>query len=533
MNDDRPGLGERAKSESGSALDRVTLQMTGTLELGLVLSAITRGLVTELDAALARIWLYGPGERCATCAQGPHRADDQSYLHLRASSGLSERIDGTYHRIPIGSFKLGEIARTLRPVCTNDLAGDPRIVDKAWVRDHDLASFAGYALTFRGELLGVLALFGRHALSGAEFERIGLFAAQAAIAIKNAQLYAEVEELKNRLLAENAYLKEEIHREPRTVELIGTSAALGAALRQLQQVAPTAATVLLHGETGTGKELFAQALHDLSPRRQAPLIKMNCAAIPTNLFESELFGHERGAFTGATQRRIGRFELAHGGTLLLDEIGELPLEIQAKLLRVLQEQEFERVGGSQPLRTDVRLVAATNRDLAAEVRAGRFRADLFYRLNIFPVVVPPLRARRSDIPLLAAAFLRHKSRQFGKPLAGLTQEAEALLIAYDWPGNVRELHNVLERAAILVRGDRIGLAELPTLTPAAAAMALPKNPVPADESLSAAERAHVLRVLEKTDWIIEGKKGAAAILQVPPSTLRSSLLRLGIKRPGT
>lgn len=505
-------MSEPISNPPGSALTRVTLQMTSTLELSQVLPAITRGLVAELDAALARIWLID---------------DKRENLLLRASSGLSERLDGAYRRIAIGSLKIGEIARTMRPVCLNDPARDPRIADPAWVKQNGLACFAGHALVFQQQLLGVLALFGRRALSAEEFERIGLFAAQAAIAIKNAQLYSEVESLKNRLLAENVYLKEELRDDPRTVDLVGESVAIRSALRQLEQVAPTTTTVLLHGETGTGKELFASRLHDLSPRREGPLIKVNCAAIPANLVESELFGHERGAFTGAQQRRIGRFELAHGGTLLLDEIGELPLEIQAKLLRVLQEQEFERVGGSQPLRTDVRLIAATNRDLEAEVRAGRFRADLFYRINVFPVAVPSLRERRSDIPLLAAAFLRQKSRQLGKPLVGLTTEAEARLCAYDWPGNVRELHNVLERAAILTRGDHVDLDELPALSPSIAA----SGSAPTADSLEQVERTHVRRVLTQTGWIIEGKKGAAAILGVPPSTLRSSMVRLGIKRP--
>ena len=275
-------------------------------------------------------------------------------------------------------------------MCKSDvvLLDDPRFVDKAWLRENGLVSFAGYPLEFDGEILGVLAMFARRALTELELEWLGIFAAQASVAIKNAGLFAEVTTLTRRLEAENVYLKEELG-EANATGIVGRSATLGRALVALERVAPTMSTVLIHGETGTGKELFARALHEKSARKDGPLVKVNCAAIAPSLVESELFGHEKGAFTGALHRRIGRFELAHGGTLFLDEIGELPVEAQAKLLRVLQEHELERVGGSQAIHVDARIVAATNRDLAADVKSGRFRADLFYRLNVFPIEIPP------------------------------------------------------------------------------------------------------------------------------------------------
>ena len=511
----------------GGALEKITLQMTSTLDPGEVLDAVVRGLVDELGAALARVWLLEPSEPFAHANDPPGRARD---LHLRASAGLSTRLDGEHRRVAIGAQKIGEIALSGQPVFSSHLESDPRIVDKAWARREKLASFAGYPLVFQGEVLGVLALFARHTLSASARERLGLFAARAAIAIANARLFAELDLLRARLQRENAYLKEELAEDPRSPTLLGKSPTFLAALSALDRVAPTSSTVLLLGETGTGKELFARAIHDKSARRDRPLIKLSCAAISPTLAESELFGHERGAFTGADKRRIGRFELAHQGTLFLDEIGELPLDLQAKLLRVLQERELERVGGTESIPVDVRLLAATNRDLREEVKAGRFRADLYYRLEVFPLTVPPLRARREDIPLLVEAFIHRQRASLGKRLLGITREALSELEAHDWPGNVRELHNVIERAAILARGEQIQREDLPPLRPSGTSDTPPDPGAAPTGTLESVERAHFLRVLQATGWTIEGPTGAAAILALHPSTLRSRLARLGIQR---
>jgi len=304
--------------------------------------------------------------------------------------------------------------------------------------------------------------------------------------------------------------------------IIGDSSALRAVLRNVRKVAGVETTVLLTGETGTGKELIARAIHDSSVRRDRALIKMNCGAIPQGLVESELFGHERGAFTGALQRRIGRFEMADRGTLFMDEVGELPAETQVKLLRVLQEQEFERVGATRSQRVDVRLIAATNRDLEAEVDAGRFRRDLFYRLNVFPVRIPALRERVSDIPLLVKYFLAHLQRKLAKPLQAVTAQSMDRLQAYSWPGNIRELQNVLERSCVMATSPIVEIEEeLRAVRVPMSAAAL----VSLDEN----ERAHIRRALAATDGKIHGPRGAATILDINPSTLRSRMEKLGIE----
>ena len=310
-------------------------------------------------------------------------------------------------------------------------------------------------------------------------------------------------------------------------EIIGTSAALTRVLQEVELVALTDATVLIYGETGTGKELLARALHHLSPRRPHPFVPVNCAAIPPGLLESELFGHEKGAFTGAFTQRLGRFELANGGTLFLDEIGALPLELQPKLLRVLQEHAFERLGSSRTRRTNVRLVAATHRDLLAMVQQGTFREDLYYRLNIFPLTVPPLRERRDDIPVLVRHFAQHYAHQLHKDLASIPAEAMERLVHYDWPGNVRELQNVIERAMIL-SANGILWPQVPARSPGVRRA----SPVPTmSETLDDAMRAHILDALRATNWVVAGPHGAAARLDLKRTTLISRMAKLGIVRP--
>jgi formate hydrogenlyase transcriptional activator len=347
---------------------------------------------------------------------------------------------------------------------------------------------------------------------------------------------AEVEALKSRLQQENRYLKEEISEAGNLGEIIGTSPALRAALDKIDAVAPTDTTVLIHGETGTGKELFARALHARSARCDKPMIKLNCSAISAGLVESELFGHVKGAFTGATGRRVGRFELADGGTLFLDEVSELALETQAKLLGVLQEQEFEPVGSSKTIKVDVRVIAATNRALLADVRSGRFRSDLYYRLNVFPVELPPLRERREDIAALATHFMQRIARKLGKPITKIAPLTVAKLREHSWPGNIRDLQNTIERAAVLAGGteltvewdlgpDLTQLSGAETARGAEAAGALAEA-----KTLEAIERGHIIATLRKTRGVVDGPNGAAQLLALNPSTVRFRMKKLGISR---
>jgi len=351
---------------------------------------------------------------------------------------------------------------------------------------------------------------------------------QIAIAVENALAYRQIAELKDKLSEEKLYLQDEIRTQYNFEEIIGESPALKTVLEQLQTVAPTDSTILILGETGTGKELIARAIHNLSTRRERTLVKVNCAAIPTGLLESELFGHERGAFTGAIAQRVGRFELAHRGTLFLDEVGDIPPDLQPKLLRVLQEQEFERLGSARTIRVDVRLVAATNVDLAQKVKENQFRSDLFYRLNVFPVVIPPLRDRREDIPLLARYFAQKHARRMKKPIDSIAAKTMTALTEYHWPGNVRELENFIERSVILSRGAelQIPLAELKQRTKVAP-LAHPDG----FATLENAEREHIVRALSETNWVIGGATGAAARLGMKRTTLQSRMIKLGITRP--
>jgi formate hydrogenlyase transcriptional activator len=407
-------------------------------------------------------------------------------------------------------------------------------------------------LVVRGRSIGTLNLGSLQPMQygAAEAELLREVANQLALAIENMREYEEIGRLKAQLERENVYLQEEITDQHNFKEIVGSSPSLLGALRTIDRVAPTDSTVLILGETGTGKELVARAIHSRSPRHRHPLVKVNCGAIPAGLIESELFGHVRGAFTGALDRRVGRFELADGGTLFLDEIGELPLDMQVKLLRVLQEHEFESLGSSRTTRVDVRIIAATNRDLQHEVSAARFRADLYYRLNVLQVRVPPLRERREDIPELTLLFVQRHAKRIGRTIAGVSKNSMEQLAAYPWPGNVRELENVIERALVLSASDvlEIGADLLPTSVPgatveraSAAASITASLPERArhgpteratvmPHSLDDVQRVHIAATLNQTGWVIEGPRGAARILNLHPNTLRSRMKKLGLTR---
>ncbi len=383
-------------------------------------------------------------------------------------------------------------------------------------------------LASRNRILGTLGLRRRDEKPYTDDE-VGFLmqiANQIAIAVENALAYGEIRGLKDKLAAERVYLRDEVRTERNFEEVVGKSAVLRRVLRDAETVAPTDSTVLIYGETGTGKELIARAIHNLSPRRCKPFVKLNCASIPTGLLESELFGHEKGAFTGAIAQRIGRFELANGGTVFLDEVGEIPLDLQTKLLRVLQEREFERLGSCRTLRTDARLIAATNRDLAAFVGEKKFRADLFYRLNVFPVELPPLRERPEDIPLLVRHFVEHYARRMKRAIETIPSETMEALTRYRWPGNVRELQNLMERAVILSPGPvlLVPLGDLDVRAPAG-------QPRGQAQTLAEAERAHIVATLTDTNWVVAGARGAAARLGMNRSTLQFRMKRLGIVRP--
>ncbi len=412
--------------------------------------------------------------------------------------------------------------------------GEKRLVEEG------IQSYCVVPLIAMGQSMGTFAVWSKtqNRYTEADAELLREVANQVALAIANMKSYEEIASLKARLEKENVYLQEEIRTEHNFEEIVGDSPPLLALLRRVDQVAPTDSTVLIYGETGTGKELIARAIHDRSNRKNRPLVKVNCSAISAGLVESELFGHVKGAFTGAFERRVGRFELADGGTIFLDEVGELPLDTQVKLLRVLQEREFEPVGSNRSVHVDVRIICATNRNLEEAIKAGTFRSDLYYRLNVFPLEVPPLRERRSDIDQLARFFVSRYARNLGKKITAISEGATQKLLSYSWPGNVRELQNVIERALILCNAPVLDLeGDLATVSPSS----FVSEPLPelaevsyADQSplqtLQEVERAHILSVLQQTHGVIEGANGAAKTLGMHPNTLRHRMEKLGIKR---
>ncbi len=423
--------------------------------------------------------------------------------------------------------------------------GDPLFLTREELKDSpvhvDVAAVVHLPLKGRDSIAGVLSLGKRQGTFDPEdVPFLTQIAHQVAIAIENARTFGEVSEQKNQLTQEKLYLEDEIRSELNFEEIVGRSDALRKVLEQIQTVAPTDSTVLIYGETGSGKELIARAVHNLSARKANAFVKLNCAAIPTGLLESELFGHERGAFTGAISQRVGRFELANRGTMFLDEVGEIPVELQPKLLRVLQEREFERLGSARTLRTDARLIAATNRNLEALVAEQKFRSDLYYRLNVFPVHVPALRERPEDIPLLVRHFVQQFSRPLGKVIDAVDSDAMSALTRYPWPGNIRELQNVIERAVILTRGPVLnvptGDLRAATQPPAAPGGSSSRDNGAAAgsnrnirEALEEAERQQILAALEKANWVVAGAEGAAVRLGMKRSTLQSRMQKLGIR----
>jgi formate hydrogenlyase transcriptional activator len=430
-----------------------------------------------------------------------------------------------------------------RPLVRHDLEKEQEYANERRLAAEGIKSMCVLPLALRGKCIGLLSFVSvqRDRYSDEDAVFLQEVANQVALAIQNMHSYQEIASLKARLERENVYLREELRTEHNFEEIVGNSPALLKALKAVEQVAPTDSTVLIYGETGTGKELVARAIHNRSTRNGRALVSVNCSAISAGLVESELFGHVKGAFTGALERRIGRFELANGGTIFLDEIGELSLETQVKLLRVLQEHEFEPVGSSHPLRVDVRVIAATNRNLREAVHAGRFRSDLFYRLNVFPLELPPLRERRSDIPQLVAFCISQFSKRLGKKIDGVSRESMDNLVNYPWPGNIRELQNVIERAIILSAGPTLRLdRDLMPVAAAAKGMEPPEKDAQEDRqsdlksprpllTLDEVERNHILAALQHAGGVVDGPKGAARILNRHPNTLRHRMDKLGIK----
>ena len=482
------------------------------LDLRDVFAATTASLRRVIPHVLASLYLYDSDKEVVS----RHALDSPSGKGL-----LQEGFVG-----PIDSTPAGPAIRTGKPALfdEDDLKRLQSDVGRLLLAE-GVKSGCCVPLKSHNRLLGTINIASLRpgAFSQDDVDLLSQVANQIAIAVENALAYRQIEELKDKLNKEKLYLEDEIRTEYNFEEIIGESAALKRILKQVETVAPTDSTVLIQGETGTGKELIARAIHSLSKRRERTFVRINCAAIPTGLLESELFGHERGAFTGAIAQKVGRFELAHGGTLFLDEVGDVPLELQSKLLRVLQEQEFERLGSNRTIRVDVRLVAATNRDLAQMVTDKQFRSDLYYRFNVFPITAPSLRARPEDIPLLVRYFAQKYARLMSKRIETIPAGAMTALAKYHWPGNIRELENLIERSVILSQGPdlHVPLGELKAPTAAALNGAA---------TLEAAEREHIQRVLRETKWVIGGPSGAATRLGMKRTTLQSKIRKLGISR---
>ena len=513
--------------------NRSLLQINNAIITNLTQQALLRSISEALDPIISF-------DRCAITLYQPER---DSFRFLAVEGELHSDYFRTGLELSRNETCGSWVFDHQRPLVRRDLEKEQQYPNERRLAAEGIQSMCVVPLVLQGNCIGFLSVVSvqRDRYSDEDALFLQEVANQVALAIQNMQSYQEIASLKARLETENVYLREELRTEHNFEEIVGNSPALLRVLNAVEQVAPTDSTVLIYGETGTGKELIARAIHNRSARNGRALVSVNCSAISAGLVESELFGHVKGAFTGALERRIGRFELANGGTIFLDEIGELSLETQVKLLRVLQEHEFEPVGSSHPMRVEVRVIAATNRNLPEAVQAGRFRSDLFYRLNVFPLELPPLRERSSDIPQLVAFCLSQFSKRLGKKIDGVSRESMDNLVNYPWPGNIRELQNVMERAIILSAGPTLRLdRDLMPVAAAAKGMETPETGAPRDcqvdlESprplltLEEVERNHILAALQHTGGVVDGPKGAAKILNRHPNTLRHRMDKLGIK----
>jgi formate hydrogenlyase transcriptional activator len=506
--------------------------------VGLLLE-LTNHLVSNLDFRDLLRTAVASTRRVMGCDGVGITLPDSGNTHLRIYALDFPFKDESHHEdslVPIDEDVSGTVYRTGKLWCGS--VEEARRLGMKDTAQADVGTVCILPLFSRGRVLGTFGVvkYQENAFTGSDIEFLSQIANQVAIAVENACAFGEIRDLKDQLSKEKLYLEDEIRTEMNFAQIIGKSAALHRVLKPVETVAPTDSTVLIYGETGTGKELIARAIHDLSPRRSKPFVKLNCAAIPTGLLESELFGHEKGAFTGAIAQRIGRFEVANGGTIFLDEIGEIPLELQTKLLRVLQEREFERLGSSRTLRTDARLIAATNRDLEEMVSEQKFRSDLFFRLNVFPVHVPPLREREGDIPLLVGHFAQQFSRRMNKAIETIPSTTMDALCRYHWPGNIRELQNVIERAVILSTDSTLNV-DVADLKISAGHVAEKTTPPRSPRNgalqdvLEQSQRQHILKALSECNWVVAGPHGAAAHLGLKRSTLQLRMKKFGISRP--
>ena len=535
------------KPEFESLRDRL-LELAQIRHVNELMRRVVTVLAERPHVALARIWLVDPGDLCALCDMATRCPDRSRCLHLVASAGSPgspgsdnrpdwTRVDGEFSRIPLGVGKIGRVGASGEAIVVKDFAEDPSWLRRyQWAARQHISGLNVQPIKFKQEILGVLGIFTTIPTPQAGPAWLRIFADEIAGAIINARAFEEIERLQAHLEIENTYLREEVREARAFGDIIGLTACIQQLLRQIELVAPTDASVLILGESGTGKELVAREVHRLSRRADRPLIRVNCASVPRELYESEFFGHVKGAFTGAIKDRAGRFEAAHGGTLLLDEVGEVPFALQSKFLRVLQEKQYERVGEEKTRTVDVRIIAASNRDLKKDAEEGRFRQDFYYRLNVFPIEVPPLRERKEDVPILAAHFLQQAARRLRLPPPRFTEAHARLLQSYDWPGNVRELQNATERALILAQkgvlqfdllSEEVGVPPPPPAPKSNDA----EPPILTELEWRQRERENMQAALIKSGWRIHGEGGAAERLGLKPTTLISRIKKIGLKRP--